>query len=137
MEFAPSPRFGDARKLIDMLFAIAVAGAAGTLLRYGIGVMLLPTTVRFPFATLLINVSGSFLIGWLAEYQGLTHPTLRVALIVGLCGGFTTFSAFSLETLRLIERGEVARAALYASASVVLCVAATALGVAAARAVSH
>lgn len=134
MEIARSPRHGDPHKLIGMLFAIALAGAAGTLLRYGVGVMLTPATLRFPFATLLINVSGSFLIGWLAEYPGLTSPTTRVALIVGLCGGFTTFSAFSLETLRLIERGEVARAALYAGVSVALCVGATALGVAAARA---
>jgi CrcB protein len=120
--------------LIDMLFAIALGGATGTLLRYAIGVALAPATSRFPIATLLINVSGSFLIGWLAEYPGLVNPTLRVALIVGLCGGFTTFSAFSLETFRLIERGEIARAAVYAGASVLLCVAATALGVFAARA---
>lgn len=117
-----------------MLFAIALGGATGTLLRYAIGVALAPATSRFPVATLLINVSGSFLIGWFAEYPGLVNPTLRVALIVGLCGGFTTFSAFSLETLRLIERGDFARAALYVVASVLLCLAATALGIAAARA---
>jgi CrcB protein len=120
--------------LIDMLFAIALGGATGTLLRYAVGMLLAPATLRFPLATLLINVSGSFLIGWLAEYPGLVNPTLRVALIVGLCGGFTTFSAFSLETMRLIQRGEVARAAFYAGASVVLCIGATALGLAAARA---
>jgi CrcB protein len=120
--------------LIDMLFAIALGGATGTLLRYAVGMLLAPATLRFPLATLLINVSGSFLIGWFAEYPGLVNPTLRVGLIVGLCGGFTTFSAFSLETMRLIERGEIARAALYASASVVLCICATALGLAAARA---
>jgi CrcB protein len=117
-----------------MIFAIALGGATGTLLRYAVGTLLAPASLRFPLATLLINVSGSFLIGCLAEYPGLTNPTLRVALIVGLCGGFTTFSAFSLETLRLIERGELARAALYVTASVLLCIAATAVGVFAARA---
>lgn len=137
MEFARSPHRDDSRKLIDMLFAIALGGATGTLLRYAVGIVLEPATLRFPLATLLINVSGSFLIGWLAEYPGLPNPTLRVALIVGLCGGFTTFSAFSLETLRLIERGEIARATLYAAASVVLCIAATALGLAAARAMAR
>ena len=120
-----------------MLFAIALGGATGTLLRYAVGLLLAPATLRFPLATLLINVSGSFLIGWFAEYPGLVNPTVRVALIVGLCGGFTTFSAFSLETVRLIERGEVARAAFYAGASVILCVAATALGIAAVRATAR
>ena len=129
-----SLRRRDAHKLIDMLFAIALGGATGTLLRYAIGVALAPATSRFPVATLLINVSGSFLIGWFADYPGLVNPTLRVALIVGLCGGFTTFSAFSLETLRLIERGDVLRATLYVVLSVLLCLVATALGVAAARA---
>ena len=120
-----------------MLFAIALGGAAGTLARFGIGALLAPSSARFPVATLLVNVSGSFAIGWLAGGGSLlaTAPTTRLALTVGFCGGFTTFSAFSLETVALLERGEAGRAALYAVLSVLLSVAAAALGLAFSRAI--
>ena len=118
-----------------MLFAIALGGAAGTMARVGLHALLGPWSARFPFATLLINVSGSFVIGWLAgEGSPLASaPTMRLALTVGFCGGFTTFSAFSLETVRLIQRGDIGRAALYAGVSVLLSVGAAALGLALSR----
>lgn len=118
-----------------MLFAIALAGAAGTMARVGLGALLGPWSTRFPLATLLINVTGSFTIGWLAgEGSPLAAaPTMRLALTVGFCGGFTTFSAFSIETVRLIQRGEIGRAALYAALSVLLSVGAAALGLALSR----
>ena len=120
-----------------MLFALAIAagGAAGTLARFGISAWMAPVTLRFPFATLLINVVGSFLIGWLGgEWSPVKDLTVRAALTIGFCGGFTTFSTFSIETVRMLHLGEARRAAAYAVASVVLSVSAAALGVAAARA---
>ena len=114
-----------------MLFALAIAagGAAGTLARFGISAWMAPVTVRFPFATLLINVVGSFLIGWLSgEWSPVKDVTIRAALTIGFCGGFTTFSTFSVEVARLIEGGAYARAATYAAASVLLSLAATFVG---------
>lgn len=120
-----------------MLFALAIAagGAAGTLARFGISAWMAPVTIRFPFATLLINVVGSFLIGWLGgEWSPVKDITMRAALTIGFCGGFTTFSTFSIETVRMVHGGDARRAATYVLASVVLSVSAAALGVAAARA---
>ena len=120
-----------------MLFALAIAagGAAGTLARFGISAWMAPVTIRFPFATLLINVVGSFLIGWLSgEWSPVKDITIRAALTIGFCGGFTTFSTFSIETVRMLHGGDARRAATYVLASVVLSVGAAALGVAAARA---
>ena len=120
-----------------MLFALAIAagGAAGTLARFGISAWMAPVTVRFPFATLLINVVGSFLIGWLSgEWSPVKDLTMRAALTIGFCGGFTTFSTFSIETVRMFHFGEARRAATYVVASIVLSISAAALGVALARA---
>ena len=89
------------------LALIAVAGAAGALLRYGVGRAVQPEA--FPAATLTVNVTGSFAIGFLAtflvERTGMPAE-LRTALLVGLLGSYTTFSTFSLETLRLAQDGE-------------------------------
>ena len=121
-----------------MLFtalAVALGGAVGTLARFGISAAMLGTSERFPAATLLINVAGSFAIGWLSgEWSPVLNPTLRAALTIGFCGGFTTFSTFSIETVRMAHAGQPGRALLYVLASVVLSVAAAALGVAGARA---
>ncbi len=111
--------------------AVAVGGAIGSMGRFWLaGVMAALTGPRFPWGTLLINVLGSFLIGLVA---GLTltparvgmHPDLRIFLMTGICGGFTTFSAFSLQTLELIQGGAVVPAMGYAIGSVVLCVIST------------
>lgn len=113
-----------------MLLVIALGGAAGTLGRYGIGLLAQRTGASFPFGTLAINVVGSFLLGLFARSLiGTTmSPELRVALTVGFCGGFTTFSTFSYETATLIESGQWPRAILYAIASVLLSIAATFAG---------
>src|SRR4051812_50184642 len=71
-----------------MLFALAIAagGAAGTLARYGISAWMAPVTIRFPFATLLINIAGSFLIGWLSrEWSPVEDVTIPAPLALGLC----------------------------------------------------
>jgi CrcB protein len=90
----------------------------------------------FPAGTLLINVTGSFLLGAILRY-GIDTPTLtpevRALLTVGFCGGYTTFSTFSYETVALMEDGEWPRAAVYVALSVGLSVLATFLGFVAAR----
>ena len=114
--------------------AVAVGGAMGSVARFWLaGVMTTLTGPRFPWGTLLINVVGSFVIGLVAAAT-LTperiamHPTMRIFLMTGVCGGFTTFSAFSLQTLELMQGGELVPAFGYAVGSVVLCVVATYCG---------
>jgi CrcB protein len=122
-----------------MLFAIALGGALGTLARYLLGTALASVVPGFPAVTLGINVAGSFLLGVLmagAAARPDLPPALRAALTVGFCGGFTTFSTFSVETVALLERGAAARAALYAGASLTLSVAAAFAGLAIARQLS-
>ena len=115
--------------------AIALGGAAGCLARYWVGTGLLGVSRTFPTATLLINVVGSVLIGWLSgEWSPVKDVTIRAALTIGFCGGFTTFSTFSIETVRMLNGGDARRAATYVAASILLSVSAAALGVVAARA---
>jgi CrcB protein len=90
----------------------------------------------FPLGTLLINVLGSFVIGFFAALTApggrvAASPDMRQFVMVGVCGGYTTFSAFSLQTLTLAQNGELFRAGLNVGASVVLCLAAVWLGYAA------
>jgi CrcB protein len=108
-------------------FAVATGGALGSLARFWLaGAVAALTGPRFPWGTLLINILGSFVIGVVA---GLTltparmtmHPDLRIFLMVGICGGFTTFSAFSLQLLELLQTGYVVAGLLYAAGSVLLC----------------
>jgi CrcB protein len=118
------------------LLAVALGGAAGSVLRYVIGVAATRGgSPSFPIATLAINVTGSLLLGFLFRYftDPSTPAALRAALTIGFCGGYTTFSTFSLETLALAEGGHQSRAALYVTLSVVLSVAAAWLGTTLAR----
>src|SRR5690349_6118672 len=105
---------------------VALGGGAGALARYQTGRLLTlalgPATVAaFPWATLTVNVVGSvamgLLAGWLARFAS-GGETWRLLIGVGLLGGFTTFSAFSLELVLLIERGQAATALTYAAVSV-------------------
>jgi fluoride exporter len=110
------------------LFAAALGGALGSVARYVLGFYAgAAFGTAFPWGTLVINVTGSFLIGVLAELFALrwqVSPELRIFLIVGICGGYTTFSAFSLEVMTLIDRGAAAQAAAYIVGSVVISLAA-------------
>jgi CrcB protein len=114
--------------------AVAAGGALGSVARFWLtGAMTALTGPRFPWGTLLINVVGSFVIGLVAGFtltpvRVAMHPDIRIFLMTGVCGGFTTFSAFSLQTLELLQNGEVVPAAGYAIGSVMLCVAATYCG---------
>lgn len=118
-----------------MIFGIALGGALGSVARYAIGHFGARHNERFPWATLLINVAGSFLLGLLVRWlpRSSLTPEMGFALTVGFCGGFTTFSTFSVEVARLVEGGAYARAATYATASVLLSLAATFAGFLAGR----
>jgi CrcB protein len=108
----------------SLILAVALGGALGSVARYlvGVGVGKLFGS-GFPWGTLIINIAGSFLIGLFVECfalrWNLSQPA-RVFLTVGICGGFTTFSTFSLESVLLMQRGDVGPAAAYVAASVLL-----------------
>ncbi len=109
--------------------AVGVGGFIGSVLRYLCGS--LTPNVAFPWVTLAINVVGSFLLALLAGFVlrgAISNDQISLMLRVGLCGGFTTFSTFSLETADLISRGAVAGAIVYAVGTVVLCVLAAIAG---------
>jgi CrcB protein len=118
-----------------MLFAIALGGALGSVVRYLLGTLIAARTSGFPWGTLVINVTGSLLLGFFFRSSALAlqPPALRAALTVGFCGGYTTFSTFSYETLALVQAGSYARAGAYVVGSVVLSVSAAVAGAALAR----
>jgi CrcB protein len=112
---------------------VMVGGALGTLARYLVSTWALPVSSQLPWGTIIINISGSLLIGFfgtltLASGRYPASESLRLFVMIGLCGGYTTFSSFSLQTLDLLRTGGVGRAALNIGLSVVLCVGAVALG---------
>lgn len=88
---------------------VAIGGAVGSVLRYGTGgVIQRWNGSDWPMGTLTVNILGSFVIGFLAQLilaRGIMSPQARLFVMVGLLGGFTTFSTFSLETLRLVQQG--------------------------------
>jgi fluoride exporter len=106
------------------ILAAALGGALGSVGRYVLGFYIGRALGSvFPWGTLIINITGSFLIGALAEAFALrwnVDPATRIFLIVGVCGGYTTFSAFSLEVMTLISRGALMAAAAYIVGSVAL-----------------
>jgi len=123
--------------LITLLF-VALGGAIGASLRFCFGVALLRAMgpSEFPLAIIGVNVIGSVLMGFfvvMAAHKGLTH--LNPFVMTGLLGGFTTFSAFSLETVTLMERGHIASAGIYVAASVGLSIFGLMLGLWLARGV--
>lgn len=109
---------------VQLLAAVAIGGSLGSVARYlvAIGAGRLVGT-EFPWGTLAINIVGSFLIGVFAESFALSwniSQATRVFLTVGICGGFTTFSTFSLDAIVLMQRGELWSAGAYIAASVAL-----------------
>lgn len=117
--------------MMTSLFSVALGGAIGSSLRYAIGVGLFRVFghTGFPLGVISVNVIGSFLMGVfivIAAHKGLAHMNPFVA--VGVLGGFTTFSAFSLETVNLVERGQLGLAGAYVLLSVFLSVGALFVG---------
>ncbi len=122
---------------MKLIWYIAAGGALGSVARFLLsGVIQRSAPVGFPAGTLIVNISGSLLLGLLMSYMlgsGVGSPAVRALLTTGFCGGFTTFSTFSYETVRLLEDGDWRRAALYMSLSLVCSLAAVWLGIAAGR----
>ena len=113
---------------------IALGGVAGTLSRYGLeGWIQSRTTTGFPVGTLVVNLSGSLLIGFIlrvATGSALISPDVRAALTIGFCGAFTTMSTFSYESVALLRDGDYVRAGLYMSVTLLGGVGAVVLGAA-------
>ena len=112
---------------------VTLGSAIGGLLRYAITRLTLTLSISFPFGTVLINVLGSFVIGYFGTLtlQSGKYPAsdnLRLFVMVGICGGFTTFSSFSLQTFDLMRSGGWGRALANVVLSVALCVGAVAAG---------
>lgn len=118
---------------MQALLLVGAGGAIGAMSRYGLSVLVGRFWVSsFPLATLLVNVAGSCLMGVLIGVLARTMPTMsndiRLFAAIGVLGGFTTFSSFSLDTIFLIERGALAQALLYVCLSVVVCLVGLYLG---------
>lgn len=119
------------------LLLVALGGATGSVLRYLVGLWSLRQFgPAFPWGTIVVNVLGSLLIGLLAEYVARrlnASAEVRLLLVTGFLGGFTTFSAFSLDALVLFERGATTIALVYVVTSVVVSLAAVMGGLALGR----
>jgi CrcB protein len=112
---------------------VMAGGALGTLARYVFSVLALPISRELPWGTIIINITGSFAIGLfgtltLAQGRFPVSENWRLFVMIGVCGGYTTFSSFSLQTLDLMRNGAIARAAVNMLVSVALCVTAVAVG---------
>src|ERR1700733_15683239 len=109
---------------IMIILAVALGGAFGSLLRYFMASLLYsPASSGFPWAIFLVNVSGGLAMGVLTELAALklhSPPEVRAFLTVGVLGGYTTFSTFSLDSVLLLQRGAYAAAALYITGSILL-----------------
>jgi CrcB protein len=115
------------------ILIVGLGGFAGAVARYLLGGWVLHHTLsaKFPWSTFAVNLLGCLIIGLLsglAERLDWFSPSMRLLLLTGLLGGFTTFSAFGLETVHLLRRGELWIAGAYALASVLACVFAVWLG---------
>jgi CrcB protein len=115
-----------------MYWYVAIGAAVGGVSRYALtGFLQQRAGPGFPIGTFVINVSGSLLLGFLMRYalaSGSMSPEVRALLTTGFCGGYTTFSTFSYETVLLFEDGEYRRAALYVLLSVAIALAGTIAG---------
>jgi CrcB protein len=122
---------------VRLVLAVALGSAVGGVARFLLSAWIEQRAAgSFPFATLLVNLSGSLLLGFLATwtYEVAGIPAdVRALLTTGLCGGYTTFSTFSLETVALVEEGLFGRAAAYIALSVVLSVVGAYAGILGAR----
>lgn len=135
---AVNKRFGEAKATLSAckmhgmtaLLWVMLGGAIGSGLRYGVGLWLPGLSQGFPWATLFVNLSGSLIIGVVLALvlRGALPEGARLFWAVGVLGGYTTFSSFSIETLSLLEQNRIAAAMLYSVGSLVLGLGAVWLG---------
>lgn len=122
---------------MKVFWAVAFGAALGGLARFYLGDAIQQRAgIDFPAGTLVINVTGSFLIGLFFRYalqSAAIGPELRIFLTTGFCGGYTTFSTFSYDTIVMLTDGEYGRASLYVGSSVAVSLVATVLGIASAN----
>ncbi|MEI7695712.1 MAG: fluoride efflux transporter CrcB [Chlorobium sp.] len=100
---------------------VGMGGFLGSVARYGVALLVAPVLTGFPLPTLLVNILGSFLIGFLSELAistTLVSPEARLFLVTGFCGGFTTFSAYMFEHTALLKDGQLFYASLYLGGSI-------------------
>lgn len=120
-----------------VIWYVALGGAVGSVTRYLVGVAVQGRSgLDLPIGTLLVNLSGSLLLGFLLRYALETpavSPEVRALLTTGFCGGYTTFSTFSYETVALMEDGDWRRAGLYVGLSLAGSILGVMLGIAGAR----
>lgn len=111
---------------------VGIGGGIGSIFRYLVSVYIIKNfDTWFPVPTLLVNIAGSLLIGFLLgmmEKEQINHPGVKLFFITGFCGGFTTFSAFAAENLRLFVNGSPMAAFLYIAISLLLGLGAVAMG---------
>lgn len=113
------------------VIAIFLGGGLGSVCRYWVSNLLKNYSINFPLATLCVNLIGSFILGFtiaLFWNKSHLHPTIKLAIAVGFCGGLTTFSTFSWETFDLIKNGEFILTFLYVFISILVCLLAVSLG---------
>lgn len=138
----PPPAMAALEDGVTTYLWIALGSALGGMARYGCSSLVANWFGQgFPWGTLVVNVAGSFVIGFFATLTGpdgrvLVAPDARQFVLVGVCGGYTTFSSFSLQTLTLAQDGELLRAGLNIGGSVLLCLVAVWLGFVAAAALN-
>ena len=119
--------------MVPAWVAVGAGGAAGCLARYFIALWMAPVSRDLPWGTIAINVAGSFVIGFFGTLtlENGRYPApdwVRLLVMVGFCGGFTTFSSFSLQTLDLMRGDAWGRAMVNVAVSVLLCLGSVALG---------
>ena len=120
-----------------IILAVAIGGAVGSLLRYFVASAIQQPTMQFPWGIFVVNISGGFIMGVIVELSALKlqiSPEVRAFLTVGILGGYTTFSTFSLDSALLIQRGAYMTAAGYIIGSTVLSITALFAGLALVRA---
>ena|ERR1700678_1154593 len=116
---------------MGMFLAVGVGGGLGALARYYLAGLVQPAGVAFDWGIMVVNISGGFVMGLIVEASALKlnlSPELRTFLTVGILGGYTTFSTFSLDSVLLLQKGLYAQAAAYVIGSVVLSIAALIAG---------